>query len=109
MKCIFAIDIMKNLTNTAFTWYDDCFFIILVIVFSFDGLRPYKEWIHTFILCLITITTTCSNLGDLPNFHILNSIRAILLNELFDFRRSSSLLGNCGNIFLHCTRFVRRF
>lgn len=81
MKCIFAIDIMKNLTNTAFTWYDDCFFIILVIVFSFDGLRPYKEWIYTFIICFITITTTCSNLGDLPNLHIFNSIRTILLNK----------------------------
>ena len=83
MKCIFAIDIMKNLTNTTFTWYDDCFFIILIIIFSFDGLRPYKEWIRTFILCLITITTTCSDLGDLSNLYILNSIGAILLNKCF--------------------------
>ena len=83
MKCIFAIDIMKNLANTAFTWYDDCFFIILIIIFSFDGLRPYEEWIRTFILCLITITTTCSDLGEFSNLYILNPIRAMLLNKFF--------------------------
>lgn len=81
VKSIFTIDIMKYITNSTFARNDNGFFIILVIILSFNSLRPYKKWECSIFICLITITTTCSNLGYLSNLHKLHPIRAILLNK----------------------------
>lgn len=88
MKSIFPFDIMENITYSSFARDDYGFFIILIIVLSFNSLRPYKEWECPIFICLITITTTCSNLGDLSNLNKLHSVRAKLLNEFFQFAHS---------------------
>ena len=83
MKSIFAFDIMKNISNTPFSWNNYSLFIILIIILPFNSLRPYKERKHPTFFSLITITTTCPNLGYFSNFQILYPIRTVLFYQFF--------------------------
>lgn len=38
---------MKYISNSTFSWYNDCFFIIKILIYSKNILRPYIKRIFS--------------------------------------------------------------
>lgn len=56
MECIFPIDVMEYLSNTyTVSCGDNCFFVILVFIFSKWLLRTDKKWITATLNCIISV------------------------------------------------------
>ena len=90
MQRIFSIYIVKNFADSAFTRYDYCFFVIFIIVFGFNCLRPHKKWVCPIINCLVTVTTTRSNFCDVSNIPTFDTIRTELFKQLIQFTHHST-------------------
>ena len=52
---------MKNITYTTFTWYNNCFLIIFIIIVSLNKLRSYEKRVFSIICRILFVTTASSN------------------------------------------------
>ena len=56
MECIFPVDIMEYLSNAyAISCGDNCFFVILIFIFSKWLLRANKKWITAALNRIISV------------------------------------------------------
>ena len=83
VKSIFSIHIVKNIPDPPFSRNNYRFFVIFVIILSFDSLGSHKKRICTFINSFVTITAARSNLSHIPKFDILHPVRTVLLDKFF--------------------------